>query len=119
MSPIGGVGINLAIQDAVAAANILVEPLAKGAISDERLREVQRLREFPTRLTQGFQVFAHKRFIRPALRNARSLSRLPFLFKLLQTFPILQRIPARLIGLGVRPEHVRTPDTKLQTARST
>jgi len=119
MSPIGGVGINLAIQDAVAAANILAKPLAKGAVSDERLRDVQRRREFPTRMTQGFQVFAHKRFISPALRNARPISRLPFLFKLLQTFPILQRIPARLIGLGVRPEHVRTPDTKLQTSRST
>jgi 2-polyprenyl-6-methoxyphenol hydroxylase-like FAD-dependent oxidoreductase len=112
MSPIGGVGINLAIQDAVAAANILAGPLAKGAVTDERLREVQRRREFPTRVTQGFQVFAHKRFIGPAMRNARPLTNLPLPLKLLQMFPMLRRIPARLVGLGVRPEHVHTPDTK-------
>ena len=117
MSPIGGVGINLAIQDAVAAANILAGPLAKGAVTDEGLRDVQRRREFPTRVTQGFQVFAHKRFIGLAMRHARPLTRLRFPLKLLQIFPILRRIPARLVGLGVRPEHVRTPDTKQQTSR--
>jgi 2-polyprenyl-6-methoxyphenol hydroxylase-like FAD-dependent oxidoreductase len=117
MSPIGGVGINLAIQDAVAAANILAGPLAKGAVTDERLSGVQRRREFPTRVTQGFQVFAHKRFIGPAMRNARPLTRLPLALKLLQMFPILRRIPARLVGLGVRPEHVHTPDVKRQTSR--
>jgi 2-polyprenyl-6-methoxyphenol hydroxylase-like FAD-dependent oxidoreductase len=117
MSPIGGVGINLAIQDAVAAANILAEPLAMRAVSDEQLGDVQRRREFPTRMTQGFQVFAHKRFIGRALGNTRPLTRLPFLLKLLQMFPVLRRIPARLVGLGVRPEHVHTPDTKLQTSR--
>jgi 2-polyprenyl-6-methoxyphenol hydroxylase-like FAD-dependent oxidoreductase len=116
MSPIGGVGINLAIQDAVAAANELAAPLAKGAVSDEHLRAVQRRREFPTRVTQGFQVFAHKRFIGPALRNARPITSLPFALKLLQTFPILRRIPARLVGMGVRPEHVHTPDTKTPSA---
>jgi 2-polyprenyl-6-methoxyphenol hydroxylase-like FAD-dependent oxidoreductase len=116
MSPIGGVGINLAIQDAVAAANILAAPLAKGGVSDERLQDVQRRREFPTRVTQGFQVFAHKRFLGPALRNTRPISSLPFALKLLQTFPILRRIPARLIGIGVRPEHVHTPDVKQQPA---
>jgi 2-polyprenyl-6-methoxyphenol hydroxylase-like FAD-dependent oxidoreductase len=118
MSPIGGVGINLAIQDAVAAANILAGPLAKGAVTDERLREVQRRREFPTRVTQGFQVFAHKRFIGPAMRNARPLTDLPLPLKLLQMFPLLRRIPARLVGLGVRPEHVHTPDTKTQSSPS-
>jgi 2-polyprenyl-6-methoxyphenol hydroxylase-like FAD-dependent oxidoreductase len=117
MSPIGGVGINLAIQDAVAAANIIAGPLAKGDVTYEQLRAVQRRREFPTRVTQGFQVFAHKRFIGPALRNARPLTHLPFPLKLLQMFPILRRIPARLVGLGVRPEHVRTPDTKAQSSR--
>jgi 2-polyprenyl-6-methoxyphenol hydroxylase-like FAD-dependent oxidoreductase len=117
MSPIGGVGINLAIQDAVAAANILAGPLAQGVVTDERLRAVQRRREFPTRVTQGFQVFAHKRFIGPAMRNARPLTRLPFALKLLQMFPILRRIPARLVGLGVRPEHVHTPDTRPQLSR--
>ncbi len=117
MSPIGGVGINLAIQDAVAAANILAGPLAKGAVTDERLRDVQHRREFPTRVTQGFQVFAHTRFIGPAMRNARPLTQLPLPLKLLQMFPILRRIPARLVGLGVRPEHVHTPDMKRQPSR--
>ena len=117
MSPIGGVGINLAIQDAVAAANILAEPLAKGAVSDEHLRAVQRRREFPTRVTQGFQVFAHKRFIGPALRHPHPITSLPVALKLLQMFPILRRIPARLVGLGVRPEHVRTPEAKLQSSQ--
>lgn len=117
MSPIGGVGINLAIQDAVAAANELAAPLTKGAVSDEQLRALQHRREFPTRVTQGFQVFAHKRFIGPAMRHARPITKLPIALKLLQTFPILRRIPARLVGLGVRPEHVHTPDTKQQTSR--
>jgi 2-polyprenyl-6-methoxyphenol hydroxylase-like FAD-dependent oxidoreductase len=116
MSPIGGVGINLAIQDAVAAANILADPLTHGAVTDERLRQVQRRREFPTRVTQGFQVFAHKRFIGPAMRNARAITRLPLALQLLQMFPILRRIPARLVGIGVRPEHVRTPEVKLPKA---
>ncbi len=117
MSPIGGVGINLAIQDAVAAANELAAPLAKGSVSDDHLRNIQSRREFPTRVTQDFQVFVHKRFIGPAMRNAQPISRLPFALKLLQMFPILRRIPARLVGMGVRPEHVHTPDTKLQFTR--
>jgi 2-polyprenyl-6-methoxyphenol hydroxylase-like FAD-dependent oxidoreductase len=109
MSPIGGVGINLAIQDAVAAANILAGPLLEGKLTDERLQEVQKRREFPTRMTQGFQVFAHKHFIGPALSNQAPLRRLPVPLKLLQRFPILRRIPARMVGLGFRPEHVRSP----------
>jgi 2-polyprenyl-6-methoxyphenol hydroxylase-like FAD-dependent oxidoreductase len=117
MSPIGGVGINLAIQDAVAAANELAAPLIKGAVSDEHLRAVQQRREFPTRVTQSFQVFAHKRFIGPAMRHAHPVTSLPFALKLLQMFPILRRIPARLVGLGVRPEHVHTPDTKPQASQ--
>ena len=117
MSPIGGVGINLAIQDAVAAANELAAPLAKGTVSDDHLRKVQNRREFPTRVTQGFQVFAHKRFIGPAMRHPHPITTLPFALKLLQMFPILRRIPARLVGLGVRPEHVHTPDTRLETSR--
>jgi 2-polyprenyl-6-methoxyphenol hydroxylase-like FAD-dependent oxidoreductase len=112
MSPVGGVGINLAIQDAVAAANILAKPLLQGPVSNERLADVQRRREFPTRVTQSAQVFAHKRFINPALGNTAPIRRLPLLLKLLQIFPILRRIPARLVGVGVRPEHVRTPDTQ-------
>jgi 2-polyprenyl-6-methoxyphenol hydroxylase-like FAD-dependent oxidoreductase len=114
MSPIGGVGINLAIQDAVAAANILAEPLLKGAVSEGQLNKVQKRREFPTRMIQRGQVFAHKRFINPALAYSAPLRRLPFPLWLLQKFPVLRRIPARLIGMGFRPEHVRTRDVMLK-----
>jgi 2-polyprenyl-6-methoxyphenol hydroxylase-like FAD-dependent oxidoreductase len=100
MSPIGGVGINLAIQDAVAAANILALPLIKGDATPEQLRKVQDRREFPTRMTQSFQVFAHRRFIDPALKNKSPIRGLPVPLWLLQHFPILRRIPARLVGLG-------------------
>jgi 2-polyprenyl-6-methoxyphenol hydroxylase-like FAD-dependent oxidoreductase len=110
MSPIGGVGINLAIQDAVAAANILAEPLLHGPVSEELLRKVQKRREFPTRLVQKAQVFAHKRFINPALAHKAPLRRLPVPLWLLQHFPVLRRIPARMIGMGVRPEHACTRD---------
>jgi len=110
MSPIGGVGINLAIQDAVAAANILVPALSKGASADVYLHKVQARREFPTRMTQGFQIFAHKRFITPALAAKAPLKRLPLPLALLKHFPILRRIPARMVGLGFRPEHIHTPD---------
>jgi 2-polyprenyl-6-methoxyphenol hydroxylase-like FAD-dependent oxidoreductase len=109
MSPVGGVGINLAIQDAVAAANVLAQPLLSGAVSDGQLREVQQRREYPTRMTQKFQVFAHKHFLVPALSSQTGLRRLPLPFKLLQQFPVLRRIPARVIGVGFRPEHIHTP----------
>jgi 2-polyprenyl-6-methoxyphenol hydroxylase-like FAD-dependent oxidoreductase len=112
MSPIGGVGINLAIQDAVATANILSQTLLGHGAIDHRLHEVQKRREFPTRVTQAFQVFAHKRFIFPALSRKTSVKRLPLPLKLLQNFPILRRIPARLVGLGVRPEHIQSPEAK-------
>jgi 2-polyprenyl-6-methoxyphenol hydroxylase-like FAD-dependent oxidoreductase len=113
MSPVGGVGINLAIQDAVAAANILAEPLLRGSVTDAHLREVQRRRTFPTRMTQAFQILAHKRVIGPTLKKQSTLRRLPLPLRLLQWFPALRRIPARLIGVGFRPEHVRTPDTNM------
>jgi len=111
MSPVGGVGINLAIQDAVAAANILAQPLLRHAPIDAELHRVQERRTFPTRITQGFQVFAHKRFIRPALATKAPIKRLPFLLALFKRFPILRRLPARMIGLGFRPEHIHTPNT--------
>jgi 2-polyprenyl-6-methoxyphenol hydroxylase-like FAD-dependent oxidoreductase len=111
MSPIGGVGINLAIQDAVAAANILAQPLLHGGVTDERLHAVQKRREFPTRMIQGFQVFAHKRFIGPALSSQAPVRSLPLPLKLLQQFPVLRQIPARAIGLGFRREHIRSPDS--------
>jgi 2-polyprenyl-6-methoxyphenol hydroxylase-like FAD-dependent oxidoreductase len=108
MSPVGGVGINLAIQDAVATANLLVEPLRAGRITAEHLRRMQRRRELPTRLTQRFQVLIQNRVITRVLATSGEL-RPPRVLRLLTTFPFLRRIPARLIGLGVRPEHVRTP----------
>jgi 2-polyprenyl-6-methoxyphenol hydroxylase-like FAD-dependent oxidoreductase len=110
MSPIGGVGINLAIQDAVAAANALAQPLLEHAPLDEPCRIIQERREFPTKITQGAQVFAHKHFIGPALSHKEPVRQLPFPLRLLQQFPALRRIPARLVGLGVRPEHIHTPD---------
>ena len=112
MSPIGGVGINLAIQDAVAAANILAKPLLERAAGNEQLRKVQERREYPTRMTQRFQVFAHKKLLGPALSHSGRMRRLPLPFRLLLRFPLLRRIPARALGLGFRPEHVLTPESK-------
>jgi 2-polyprenyl-6-methoxyphenol hydroxylase-like FAD-dependent oxidoreductase len=106
MSPIGGVGINLAIQDAVAAANILAAPLARGNVSTADLQRVQQRREWPTRLTQGMQVFVQDRLIRQVLGSSQEI-RLPSLMRLLQRWAYLRRIPARLIGIGFRAEHVR------------
>jgi 2-polyprenyl-6-methoxyphenol hydroxylase-like FAD-dependent oxidoreductase len=105
MSPIGGVGINLAIQDAVAAANMLAGPLASGGCSEADLARVQKRREWPTRVIQRVQVIAQDRVIGPAL-SGKGPQQLPFALKLLRWFPMLRRIPARLVGLGVRPEHV-------------
>jgi 2-polyprenyl-6-methoxyphenol hydroxylase-like FAD-dependent oxidoreductase len=109
MSPIGGVGINLAIQDAVAAANILAEPLRQGTVGDETLAAIQKRREFPARVTQRMQVFLQERVIRKVLAGEEPLKP-PLLLKLLANCPQLRRIPARLIGMGVRPEHVHTPE---------
>jgi 2-polyprenyl-6-methoxyphenol hydroxylase-like FAD-dependent oxidoreductase len=111
MSPVGGVGINLAIQDAVATANILWEPLKNRAAIDAHLDRVQKRREFAARMTQTVQVFAHKRLIKPALNHQAPIQRLPLPLALLKNFPVLRRIPARAVGLGARPEHVRTPDS--------
>ena len=109
MSPIGGVGINLAIQDAVAAANILAARLRAGAVGIDALREVQTRREFPTRMTQGLQIFIQNRFISPVL-GSHERRPLPGLLKQMRRWPILRRIPARVIGMGFRPEHVQTPE---------
>jgi 2-polyprenyl-6-methoxyphenol hydroxylase-like FAD-dependent oxidoreductase len=108
MSPIGGVGINLAIQDAVAAANILAPCLLRGTVNEDDLRAVQRRREFPTRATQQLQLFVQKRVIGQVLQSTRKLSP-PLAVRLLGQWPLLCRIPARLIGLGFRPEHVKLP----------
>jgi 2-polyprenyl-6-methoxyphenol hydroxylase-like FAD-dependent oxidoreductase len=107
MSPIGGVGINLAIQDAVAAANILAPMLSLNSIpSSSDLRLVQKRRELPTRLTQGMQVFIQDRLIRRILGSNQQIA-VPLPLKLIQRWPILRRIPARLLGIGFRAEHVR------------
>jgi 2-polyprenyl-6-methoxyphenol hydroxylase-like FAD-dependent oxidoreductase len=107
MSPIGGVGINLAVQDAVAAANILAEPLRRHAVTTETLKAVQQRREFPTRFTQRLQIVLQNNVISPALKGKRAQA--PFFMKLLQ-WPLLQRIPGRVLALGIRPEHIRTPE---------
>ena len=109
MSPIGGVGINLAVQDAVAAANILAEPLRRGAVTEETLAAVQKRREFPTRMTQRLQLVLQNNLIGPALQGEGPRPRAPLLMKMLQ-WPLLNRIPARVIALGIRPEHIRTPE---------
>lgn len=109
MSPVGGVGINLAIQDAVATANLLFEPLRKGNLTDADLAAVQERRMFPTRWTQRIQVFMHHRVLEPALGGTQE-PRLPWPVEQMLRIPLGRRIPARLIGLGVRPEHVHTPD---------
>jgi 2-polyprenyl-6-methoxyphenol hydroxylase-like FAD-dependent oxidoreductase len=109
MSPIGGIGINLAVQDAVAAANILAAPLAKGQSVDGLLHEVQARRMFPTRVIQGAQKFAQNRVIGRVLQLSTPIRRAPLLVRLLDRFPLLRRIPGRLIGLGIRRERVRSP----------
>jgi 2-polyprenyl-6-methoxyphenol hydroxylase-like FAD-dependent oxidoreductase len=108
MSPVGGVGINLAIQDAVAAANRLARPLREGRVSDADLRAIQRRRLLPTRVIQRLQLIVHDRVLGRVLGKREKL-RLPWVLKLFSRWPLLRRLPARLIGLGVRPEHVRTP----------
>lgn len=105
MSPIGGVGVNLAVQDAVAAANILGQPLREGCVTLDDLRAVQKRRMFPTRVTQAIQVAAQDNIIGPTL-GLREQPKPPFALRLMQWFPILQRLPARVLGLGVRREHV-------------
>jgi 2-polyprenyl-6-methoxyphenol hydroxylase-like FAD-dependent oxidoreductase len=107
MSPAGGVGINLAIQDAVATANLLAEKLRNGPVSVDDLRKVQARREWPTRLIQGLQVFIHHRVVTGrASSNKKSL---PLVLRLLKWFPILRQVPARFIGIGPRPEHLQSP----------
>jgi len=107
MSPAGGVGINLAIQDAVAMANLLAEKLRTGPVSVDDLRKVQARREWPTRLIQRMQVFIHHWVVTG--RPSGSGESLPFVLRLLKWLPILRQVPARFIGLGPRPEHFRSP----------
>jgi 2-polyprenyl-6-methoxyphenol hydroxylase-like FAD-dependent oxidoreductase len=107
MSPVGGVGINLAVQDAVAAANILAAPLKAGAVSERDLHAIEQRRTLPVRFTPWLQLTIQKRLIGRVLAS-RETPRLPLIFRLVGRFPVLRRIPARLIGIGIRPEHIRT-----------
>ena len=106
MSPVGGVGINLAIQDAVAAANILVPRLRQGGATLDDLRAVQRRREWPTRMTQRMQIAIQNRVISNVLRSTGTLKP-PWPVRMLGRYPVLRRLPARIIGMGFRPEHIR------------
>src|SRR5262249_31468949 len=108
MSPIGGGGITLAVQDAVAAANILAEPLRHGRVTIDTLKQIQQRREFPTRVTQRLQILMQNNLIGPALANKGERPRAPLFMKMLQ-WPLLRRIPGRLLAYGVRPEHIHSP----------
>jgi 2-polyprenyl-6-methoxyphenol hydroxylase-like FAD-dependent oxidoreductase len=108
MSPAGGVGINLAIQDAVATANLLAGKLRTGPVSVDDLRKVQARRECPTRLIQAMQVFIHRRVVTGQTSHRKDS--LPLVFRLLKWFPVLRQIPARFIGIGPRPEHFHSPN---------
>lgn len=110
MSPVGGVGINLAIQDAMAAANILAGPLARGDDVDPLLAKVQARRLFPVRVTQAAQKLVHERLLKPMIASSATIDTVPLPLRLFERFPVLRRIPARLVGLGIRREHVRSPD---------
>lgn len=108
MSPAGGVGINLAVQDAVAAANLLAEPLRQHRVSERDLARVQSRRQFPTRVIQRLQVIMQQRVISRVLDDTDGI-RVPGILRLFQRCPRLRGLPARLVGMGIRPEHVRTP----------
>jgi 2-polyprenyl-6-methoxyphenol hydroxylase-like FAD-dependent oxidoreductase len=116
MSPVGGVGINLAVQDAVAAANVLAGPLARGEDVDPLLHRVQDRRMLPTRIVQGVQKAIHERILTPLVIRKAVLDKVPFVLRLFERVPFLRRIPARLVGLGVRREHIRSPDAGLRRA---
>jgi len=109
MSPIGGVGINIAVQDAVAAANRLAGPLRAGAVANDDLQAIQDRRMLPVRFTQWLQLTIQQRIISRVLET-QARPKPPLFFKLFGVFPVLRRLPARLVGVGIRPEHVRTAE---------
>ena len=109
MSPVGGVGINLAIQDAVATANLLAVRLEAGTLRDEDLARVQRRRLFPAKVIQTMQVAVHNRILKPAISGRSAQLKVPWVLRLLNGSAALRRWPAQILGLGVRPEHVRSP----------
>lgn len=111
MSPVGGVGINLAIQDAVATANLLAAKLKAGTLQDADLEAVRRRRLFPVKVVQALQVAVHNRVLKPALAGGQRAMQVPWPLRVLNANAWLRRWPAQLLGLGVRPEHVRSPDS--------
>ncbi|MBR0958969.1 FAD-dependent oxidoreductase [Bradyrhizobium japonicum] len=108
MSPVGGVGVNLAVQDAVATANLLADKLQHGCPSEDELDAIRRRREFPVKMTQRMQVVVQNNLISGALRSGDRPLKVPLVVRLITALPWLQGIPARLIALGVRPEHVHS-----------
>ena len=108
MSPVGGIGINLAVRDAIATANMLAAKLRAGSVNDDDLAAVQKRREFPVRVTQAVQVFIQNRLVQPVLAQSATAQSLtpPWPVRLLNRFPVLRRLPARFVGMGVRPERV-------------
>ncbi|MEP7349501.1 MAG: FAD-dependent oxidoreductase [Sphingorhabdus sp.] len=111
MSPVGGIGINLAIQDAVAAANILAQPMREKRDVDQLLHKVEARRGWPTRVIQKGQQLVQDRVVGSILRTSVPMLRPPWAVRMLNRFPLLRRIPGRIIGLGIRREHVRSPIT--------
>lgn len=112
MSPIGGVGVNLAVQDAVAAANLLAAKLAAGMLGDADLDGVRKRRLFPTRVTQFMQVQAQNFVLEPIISGKLRTQKPPLVMRIIARLPWLQRKVALLFGLGVRPEHVRSPKAR-------
>src|SRR3954464_4328798 len=108
MSPVGGVGVNMAVQDAVATANLLAAKLTTGCPSEEELDAVRRRREFPVKMTQAMQVVVQNNIISGALQGGDRPLRVPLVLRAITALPWLQGIPARLLALGVRPEHVQS-----------
>ena len=111
MSPVGGVGVNLAIQDAVATANLLASKLKTGKLDDRDLDSVRQRRLFPAQVIQGLQVAIHNRVLEPAISGKARNLKVPWPLKILDASPWLRRWPAQILGLGLRPEHVRSPES--------
>ena len=110
MSPVGGVGVNIAVQDAVAAANLLAAKLGRGPVGEDDLAAVQRRREFPMRMTQAMQVIVQNNIVRAALKSGNAPLRPPWPIRLVSAMPFLQGLTARFLAVGVRPEHVQSPE---------
>jgi 2-polyprenyl-6-methoxyphenol hydroxylase-like FAD-dependent oxidoreductase len=113
MSPVGGVGINLAVQDAVATANLLWKPLSDGTLTEADLKKVQERRLYPTRMTQRLQVFIQKNVIKPTLESTQQIKP-PLPAKLFNLIPALRAVPAGIMGIGFRPEHIHSPEVKVK-----